>query len=84
MENDHDESAKNLTGQGLADFAEGRIGTPYFYGAKIYEFLMRRICAGTTKTPDLVTDDYGTGKTAGTGWKSEYRLFRLIGAIWWS
>ena len=50
----------NLTGQGLADFAEGRIGTPYFYGAKIShgiltEEFMKEL---HEKLPDLVTDDY--------------------------
>ncbi len=50
----------NLTGQGLADFAERRIGLPYFYGAKIsYGILTEEfISALHEKLPDLVTDDY--------------------------
>ena len=51
---------KGLTGQGLADFAEDRIGMPYFYGAKIShgiltEAFMQRL---HEKLPDLVTSDY--------------------------
>ena len=49
----------NLTGQGLADFAEGRIGTPYFYGAKISHGIL---------TEEL----HGAGKAEGTGRKSKY------------
>lgn len=50
----------DLTGQGLADFAERRIGTPYFYGAKIShgiltEAFMQKL---HEKLPDLVTNDY--------------------------
>lgn len=51
----------NLTGQGLADFAEGRIGTPYFYGAKISHGILTEEFGGrnyTKNCPDLVTDDY--------------------------
>lgn len=50
----------NLTGQRLADFAEGRIGTPYFYGAKIsYGILTEEFMQELhEKLPDLVTDDY--------------------------
>ncbi len=49
-----------LSGQGLADFAERRIGLPYFYGAKIShgiltEKFMKKL---HEKLPDLVTDDY--------------------------
>lgn len=49
-----------LTGQGLADFAESRIGLPYFYGAKISygvltETYMKEL---HEKLPDLVTDIY--------------------------
>lgn len=50
----------NLTGQGLADFAEGRIGTPYFYGAKISHGILTEefVQELHEKLPDLVTDDY--------------------------
>ena len=50
----------NLTGQGLADFAEGRIGTPYFYGAKISHGILTEefIQKLHEKLPDLVTDNY--------------------------
>ena len=50
----------NLTGQGLADFAEGRIGTPYFYGAKISHGILTEEFMQELheKLPDLVTDDY--------------------------
>ena len=50
----------NLTGQGLADFAERRIGLPYFYGAKItYGILTEEFMSALhEKLPDLVTDDY--------------------------
>lgn len=51
---------KGLTGQGLADFAEYRIGMPYFYGAKIsYGRLTEDFMQELHKRlPDLVTDDY--------------------------
>lgn len=50
----------DLTGQGLADFAECRIGLPYFYGAKIShgiltEAFMQKL---HEKLPELVTDAY--------------------------
>mgnify|MGYP001118202432 FL=1 len=47
----------NLTGQGLA---EGRIGTPYFYGAKISHGILTEefVQELHEKLPDLVTDDY--------------------------
>ena len=50
----------NLTGQGLADFAECRIGLPYFYGAKISHEILTEEFMSTLheKLPDLVTDDY--------------------------
>lgn len=50
----------NLTGQGLADFAEGRIGTPYFYGAKISHGILTEefVQELHEKLPDLVTDNY--------------------------
>lgn len=50
----------NLTGQGLADFAERRIGMPYFYGAKISHGILTEEFMNTLheKLPDLVTDDY--------------------------
>ena len=50
----------NLTGQGLADFAEGRIGTPYFYGAKISHGILTEefVQELHEKLPDLVPDDY--------------------------
>ena len=49
-----------LTGQGLADFAEGRIGLPYFYGAKISHGILTEefIQKLHEKLPDLVTDNY--------------------------
>ena len=50
----------NLTGRGLADFAERRIGTPYFYGAKISHGILTEkfMSALHEKLPDLVTNDY--------------------------
>lgn len=49
-----------LTGQGLADFAEGRIGLPYFYGAKISHGILTEEFMQELheKLPNLVTDDY--------------------------
>lgn len=49
-----------LTGQGLADFAESRIGLPYFYGAKISHGILTEefIQKLHEKLPDLVTDNY--------------------------
>ena len=49
-----------LTGQGLADFAEGRIGLPYFYGAKISHGILTEgfIQKLHEKLPNLVTDNY--------------------------
>lgn len=74
---------RGLNGQGLADFAENRIGMPYFYGAKIsYGILTEEFMnALHEKLPDLVTEAYmGLAKKQNQVGKINADCSGLIGA----
>lgn len=50
----------NLTGKGLAEYGKSKLGTPYFYGAKIHEGALteNKMAVMHSMYPGVVTDSY--------------------------